>query len=485
MRAYQRGNGRQYLPKLFTWMGKRTQATEHLELHTDCKLWEKQTPPCAPEALLSCLQASGHGVNVNMKTLDLTIEDRRYLNPSAPLMGQLQDWVIPLCPNLDTISLSLDRAPSWLTNCPTLRHLCLFFPPLGTDQAAFKESCNMHSMNLPNLQTLFLQGGQHLVELSSINFRDSKKLDVVHVQDCWIDDLLLQPSCNLFVSAEVPQIIIRMVEFQEHPLVKSASHVRLLTELTERMAADDYYNDIEVDEGEDEQLQTSAVGIPNMFSAMRSLRLTWCTPGVQVGMHTSTVGRCYIDAHQAAQERNKEDFAIYVWPIRCLPKHWQHENLKELIIEGDYMGVTIAALPSLETLLVFSHTRIAFNFVDPERLGQTIARMRIRGNHIVFKPEQRQVLCKALRGRNLELVGDWEVERRVPTSSGVVIALHPKDECLPTMAELLEQAGDGVECLCGACPSCLGIGKERLDKEDPPKAVWYDCYPFGPKSCDW
>ena len=136
MRAYKRGyrNAYPYLLDLFTWVGRRMAATEHLEIHTDCKLWEKQDPDSTPEALLSCLRSSGNGMNANMKILELTIEDRRYLHPSAPLMGRPQDWVIPFCSRLDTVSLSLDKAPLWLMSCPTLRHICLFFPPLQEDE---------------------------------------------------------------------------------------------------------------------------------------------------------------------------------------------------------------------------------------------------------------------------------------------------------------------------------------------------------------
>ena len=208
-------------------------------------------------------------------------------------------------------------------------------------------------------------------------------------------------------------------------------------------------------------------------------------------MHIPVSGlmRCfsswYDPDYTTQKERSLCDFAGLVMPMMCLPKQWQHENVKELLIKGDWLEITIPALPSLETLLVFSHSVFAFDFVAPESLGRTIKRMSIRGEKIPFKAWQHQDLCKALNSRSLKLAGEWEGEWSGLYGCEVVIALIACDDRVPTRAELLEQAGQGIECLCRACPSCLGIGKEMLDKEDPPRAVWYERFPYGPNHSDW
>ena len=111
-------------------------------------------------------------------------------------MAQLQEYVMSVCPKLRTISLSLDKAPSWQVHGPSLRHMCLQIPPSTTIERgrledfedaseiipsarhlySFKEMSGMHSNNLPNLQTLFLQGLREPVEVRGIDFHDSNTL---------------------------------------------------------------------------------------------------------------------------------------------------------------------------------------------------------------------------------------------------------------------------------------------------------------------
>ena len=151
-----------HLSELLTWVGRRLTATTHLAIHIDYPLW-KESSGCNVEDPLRQLLSSEPKLNVNLETLDLAMGDYWWGCYGAELLGWLQDWVIPQCSKLKTISLALEKAPTWLMHCPTLRHLCLYFPRmLASDQSdtLFTElSSSLNYMNLPNLQTLFLQDG--------------------------------------------------------------------------------------------------------------------------------------------------------------------------------------------------------------------------------------------------------------------------------------------------------------------------------------
>ena len=73
--------------------------------------------------------------------------------------------------------------------------------------------------------------------------------------------------------------------------------------------------------------------------------------------------------------------------------------------------------------------------------------MSILGEQIYF--HKHQELCRALKARGLELVGDWNR----------FIAVHRCSKPAPATSELVQQAVQGLACQCRACPSCLGIGK--------------------------
>ena len=131
----------------------------------------------------------------------------------------------------------------------------------------------MHSRNLPSLQTLFLRGLREPVRLRGVDFWNSRTLEVVNVRDCWVDGLSVPPFCNVFVSAQSGFIISHLDGFRGHPLVSRAHHVCLPTDLGDNIEVDNYYT--KSDEESLRLRQKYALGIPNMFPAMRSLRMTW------------------------------------------------------------------------------------------------------------------------------------------------------------------------------------------------------------------
>ena len=466
------------LPELFTWMGKRINATRHLAIHIDYRgCWE----PSGPEALRSDLLSSGHGWMAKMETLDLSIDEPASLCHKASLDCLLQDRLISSCCRLDTMSVSFNKDPSWLMRCPAMRHICLHLSPPPTSQKPFHDLSGMHSMYLPHLETLYLQGYESL-ELGCIDFRDSGRLEVVSVLDCWIDDVALPPSCKVCVSAQSCSFILHMDETRQHPLVSSASHVCLPTDLLERLRADGDYldSDCYTDTGEyssdedwsddsgadgrnftgrlfrkewmrEEDLRKSAMGIPDMFPAMRSLRLTRPDKGLRPYYQYRDYKRCYIPSSELMEEHGSCGVSLFY--MRCLSAQWQHSILRELIIEGNSLGVTIPALPSLETLLVSCNRNVELKFTDPEGLGRTITRMSVAGQQIHFDLQQQRELISALHARSMELVGDWNRCMAVHAS---------KNNPIPTAAELLGQTWQGLRCRCQACPSCLGVGRNTL-----------------------
>ncbi len=358
------------------------------------------------------------------------------------------------------MSLPLEKAPSWLRDCPALRHLCLFFPRDQTAKGLFKELPTLDSKTLPNLQTLMLHGSNIPLEVRSVSFQDSERLEVAHLQDCWVEDLSLPPCCRICVSTQVSNFIVHMDEAREHLLVSKASYLCLPNDLAERVAPEGFYLDDEFDQFEEEGLQKISTpdvykGIPDMYPALRSLRLTWPRRRLRPIWLWKHNTRCLLKSY--AEQYERQDAPM---PMRCLSRQWQHANLRELLIEGESLVVTIPALPSLETLLVSCYEYVELDFADPGYLGRTIKSMSIVGKRIKFQVQQHEDLCKALGSRNLELSKD---------QSGCVHAIHASGDPFLSKAELLEQARQGFECRCGACPSCLGIGSSMLNREDPPR----------------
>ena len=340
------------VPELFTWMGKRINATRHLAIHIN---YNGGWGLSGPEALLNDLLSSGHGWMAKMETLDLSIDGPARLYSKASLECLLQHRLMSSCCRLDTMNLSIDRDPSWLLSCRSMRHICLHLSPPPTGQKPFHSLSGMQSMYLPHLETLYLQGYESL-ELRCIDFRDSGRLEVVSVLDCWIDDFALPPSCKVCVSAQSCSFILHMDETRQHPLVSSASHVCLPTDLQERVSADgdhldsDCYTDTgEYSSDEDwsdasgadgrnftgrlfrkewmrqEDLRKSAMGIPDMFPAMRSLRLTWPDKGLCLYYHYRDYKRCYIPSSELAEEQGSCGMSLFY--MRCLSDQWQHPNL--------------------------------------------------------------------------------------------------------------------------------------------------------------
>ena len=345
-------------------------------------------------------------------------------------------------------------------SCPSLRHLCLYFPHTQTVKGIFSELSGLQYNSLSNLQTLHLQlqGGQALVELRGIDFQHSSRLEVFSSHNCWMDDLSLPPSCQVYVSAQPSSFIVHMDESRGHPLVCRASHVCLPTDLAERVTAEGYYDAEDYDQTEDAELQRSATGIPDMFPAMRSLRLTWPHWGCRPIGQQQALRRCFTGDYHAERQ---EYCGLDLMPMRCLTRQWQHANLKELLIEGGSLGITIPALPSSETLLVSCYENVALDIVDPEYLGRTINSMSIIAKRVHFHTQQLQDLRKALEARDLKLTRMWRGYN--------FVCVHASSEPSPTEAELLEQARQGFECHCRACPACLGIGQSMLNREDPPR----------------
>ena len=241
------GRGRRAcLPEIFTWIGKRMEATTHLSIHISYSDWDGQNPGCTPDDLIKCLFSSGLKLNANMRTMEQpTLRDT-----NAVQLGWLQDWVMAKCSRLGTISLPVFKAPTWLMTSPTLQHICLYFPADQTAQGLFTEVSGLDGKNLPNLRTLYLHGSSKPLEFNCIDFQDSESLKAVHINDCWVNDLSLPPSCNLCVSAQSSFFMVLMDKKKEHPLVDRANHLSLPTDLIDSSIAE-------------------------MFPAMRSLRLTW------------------------------------------------------------------------------------------------------------------------------------------------------------------------------------------------------------------
>ncbi len=457
-------------PKLFAWMGKRLGATRHLEIDIDCR------GGCSPEELSSLLHSLGHNLNAEMETLILNRtcrcqrEYRRYDRSDChsltkPITARLQRFVMEesSCARVHTIWLSLDKVPSWRVHGPSLRHICLRIPPSTSVEHGgwpdegpsakrlykLKRMRGLHSKNLPKLQTLFLQGLREPVELRGVNFRHSSTLKVINVHDCWIDDLALPPACKVFVAAQSDFLIDHMDCAREHPLVSRAKHVCLPFDLGEYISDDDLLL------SEETQLrQKYPMGIPDMFAAMRSFHLTQPNKDIRCGYCRSWDNFLTCFSNHACEESGYADVSVY--HMRGLSRHWQHVNLRELLIEGDSLGITIPALPKLKTLLVRCKGSVALDFVDADSLGQTITKLSVTGRRIFFNGQQRKKLCTALRTRDLVLDGDWDK----------CVAVYGSNDPAPTVAELLQQTMQGLACHCKGCPSCLGIGQSMLSEED-------------------
>ncbi len=158
--------------------------------------------------------------------------------------------------------------------------------------------------------------------------------------------------------------------------------------------------------------------------------------------------------------------------LRCLSQQWQHVSLRELLIEGDSLGVTIPALPNLETLLVSCESILALDFTDPEYLGRTITKIVLSAQDMRFHAKQHQRHYRALSTRGLALSGDWS--RCALDTYTLLIAVQTMDDPSHGIAEALKQYKQAFGCTCGACPSCLGIGLKRLEREHPSKHAWYE-----------
>ena len=458
------------LPNLLAWMSKRIAATTHLAIGIACK------KECTLEELVHQLQSSGHKLSAHMETLVLTRTCRCGCQshcrwwawdgtdcpiPTGVTLAQLQEHVMSLCPKVHTMSLWLAKAPTWQVHGPSLRHICLRIPPSTSIELKYIEDgpyakhlydlvemSGMQDDNLPHLQTLFLQGLREPTEVRGIDFRKSATLEVINIHDCWISDLSVPPACKIFVSAQSEFFIGHMDGSREHPLVSKATHVCLPTDL----GAFSYKGDFSV--SIEEQRQKYALGVPNMFPEMRSLRLTRPIESICCSRYRSFLKRMIYFPNEEQEESWCADMALY--HIRCLPRHWQHMNLKELIIEGKSLGVTIPAVPNLETLLIGCIGSVALDFVDADSLGYTITTMSVTGEYIHFDRQQHRELSLALQVRDLELVGDW---RSCISVRGCNEAIHPEEE-------LQWQAKQGLACQCKACPSCLGIGQTKLDEHD-------------------
>ncbi len=431
-------------------MGKRIKDTKHLSIHINYPQWDSQSPGCTVYDLIRCLFGSGHELNPNMETLEVVIGDSGLQCPNGSLLGWLQDWAIASCTKLRTMSLSLVKAPSWLVNGPSLRHICLLFPSRQTAERLFVSMFGFDSKSLPNLETLFLQGSPKELQLRCIDFRDSERLQAVHIYDCWIDDLSLPSFCKVSVSAQSGLFIAHMDELRGHPLVSSATHVCLPTDLADKMTMSRFFTPAFIGDslwGIRQSKSTDALGIPDMFPAMRSLHLTWpqhafrahaC--GLSPWDCNHNAGGCFPRDHIESYQPEHDTFFV---ALRCLSPLWHHGNLTDLIIEGASLEVLIPALPCLRTLHVSCIDYVAVNFVDPVCLGHTITKMGITGKRICLYPQQHSKLCEVLKARNLELIGNWSK----------YVSIHAKGRPSPTIV-------DGYQCSCKACPRCLGIGVE-------------------------
>ena len=443
-------------------MSKQIVATSRLEIDIDCRGCHTSEDP------LCQLHSSISELNAHLETLILTqtcrcwFQNQRYDcdNLTRNMTVSLQQFVMHSCPRLHTISLTLNKAPSWQVHGPSLRHICLRIPPSTTIKSEYGEThvkylydsvemCGMHSWNLPKLQTLFLQGLREPVDLIGIDFQDSETLDVINIHDCWIEDLSIPLFCKVFVSAQTSFLISHMDSTREHPLVSRANHVCLPTDLGKRRSHDGYSESYDPTPS-----QMYAMRIPDMFPAMRTLRMTWPIKSIGCYKYHSYHELLECFENQAPQESGFAEMPLY--HMQGLSRRWQHVNLRELLIEGHSLGVTIPALPNLETLLVVCTGSVALDFADPDSLGRTITRMSVAGTQIHFFQEQRRVLLMALRTRGLTLIGDWDK----------CVAVHESKAPVPLTAELLEQARVGLACQCKACPSCLGVGQTMLDGKE-------------------
>ncbi len=361
-------------------------ATTHLAINIDCRGCRKSEDP------LCHLHSSGLELNSHMKTLVLThtclcrSRYERYHCDSFTrnMTVSLQQFVMYSCPRLHTICLMLDKAPSWRVHGPSLRHICLRVPPSTTieykwgdtdveDLYESAEMSGMHSQNLPKLQTLFLQGLLQPVKLTGIDFGHSETLEVINVQDCWIDDLSIPQFCKVFVSAQTSYLISHMDRSREHPLVSRANHVCLPTNLGKHRSSDGYS---ELYDSTPSQMYAM---YPNMFPAMRTLLMTWPNKSLRCrhyrSYHRDELLECF--STQAPHEFGREEMPVY--DMQGLSRQWQHTNLRELLIEGHSLGVTIPALPNLKTLLVVCKGSLALDFVDPDSLGRGITWMSVAG----------------------------------------------------------------------------------------------------------
>ena len=117
-------------------MSKRIAETTHLAIDLDCR----GIYNCTSDDILRLLHSSGHQLNPDMEILVLTQTcrcnhrhqtlDRIDCNmPTGVIMARLKDFVMPRCPKLHKVGLSLDKAPSWGMHGPTLRHMGLQIPP--------------------------------------------------------------------------------------------------------------------------------------------------------------------------------------------------------------------------------------------------------------------------------------------------------------------------------------------------------------------
>ena len=200
MRHCERRDSKHYLPELFTWVAKRIKDTKHLSIHIKYPIWDSQSLRCTPDGPLRRFLCSGHELNAGMETLEITTGDMGLKCPNAAHLGRLQDWAMEACTSLDTVSLSLDKAPWWLLTGTSLRHMCLYFPSRQTSQGLFKDMSGFDSKYMPCLEALFLRASPKLLELKGIYFLDSKRLEAVHLYDCWAHELSLPLACKVSVS---------------------------------------------------------------------------------------------------------------------------------------------------------------------------------------------------------------------------------------------------------------------------------------------
>ena len=325
-------------PKLFAWMGKQIAETRHLEIDIDCR------GDCTAEEIKRHIRSSGHKLNPKMETLVLTrtcrccswyrrfdhqLDGNDCHKLTRTTTARLQKFVMSSCPGLHTMSLLLDKAPSWRVHGPSLQHMCLQIPPSITVEQprpdedcyaehlySFKRMHGMHHQNLPQLLTLFLQGLREPVELRGIDFQHSRTLKVINVHDCWIDDLALPPACKVFVAAQSDFLIDHMDRSPMNPLVSRAKHVCLPTDLGEYI----YGGDFNFSEAQETQLrQIYPMGIPDMFPAMRSLRMTRPNKGVRCCYRRSWDNYLECFSNHATEESGYADMPLY--HIRGLSRH--------------------------------------------------------------------------------------------------------------------------------------------------------------------